>query len=75
MSKSFRDVIAEWDSPDALAKDVGANAERVRKWKQRDSIPAEYWLRLSRAAAKRGKPIELHELAVLADRSLPGAAR
>lgn len=60
---SFRDVIEEWPSPDKLAEDVGANTEAVRKWKQRNSIPAEYWLPLCRAAAKRGKQISVDRLA------------
>lgn len=43
---SFKDVIKLWDSQEALASEMGVNLPAVRKWWQRDSIPAEYWAAL-----------------------------
>jgi len=40
---SFREVMALWSSTDALASDVGAPVTAVRKWWQRERIPAEWW--------------------------------
>jgi hypothetical protein len=40
---SFRDVIALWSSIDAMASDVGAGRWSAHKWRQRDTIPAEWW--------------------------------
>jgi DNA-binding transcriptional regulator YiaG len=40
---SFRDVIGLWPSHDALASDIGAPVTAVRKWSQRERIPAEWW--------------------------------
>jgi len=47
---SFREVIGLWApgstleaSLNALASDVGAPVTAVRKWWQRDRIPAEWW--------------------------------
>lgn len=40
---SFRELIALWDSRDAMASDVGAKVPTVTKWSQRDSVPAEWW--------------------------------
>lgn len=52
-----------------LAEQLGVSVHTVRSWKQRDSIPAEYWAaletrgvatleELAEAAAKRPKPNE-----------------
>lgn len=50
MVQNFRDVIDLWETAEALAADIGATAPQVRKWKQRDSIPADWWLRVVAAA-------------------------
>lgn len=42
-STSFRSVIELWSSKEAMAADLGARANNVSKWWQRDSIPAEWW--------------------------------
>ncbi len=54
MIKNYADVIDLWESYDALASDVGATVYSIRKWRQRDSIPPEYWRALVESAAKRG---------------------
>lgn len=50
MVQNFRDVIDLWESADVLAAEIGATRAQVRKWKQRDSIPADWWLRVVAAA-------------------------
>ncbi len=44
MISAFRDVVALWPTPDALADEIGAGVAAVRKWPQRDNIPAEWWV-------------------------------
>jgi hypothetical protein len=66
--QSFQDVLALWDSPDALAEAIGVKVETVRKWRQRDSIPSDYWLRLLESARATGKPVTADDLARLAAR-------
>jgi hypothetical protein len=46
----------------------------VRKWRQRDSIPAEWWLSIERAAAKDGLSITVQDLAILAEKRITEAA-
>lgn len=69
MAQSFRDIIDLWPSPDALAGDVGAKAETVRKWRQRDSIPAEWWLPVIEAGRKQGHEVTADLFTQLAGRS------
>jgi hypothetical protein len=40
---SFRALIELWASGDAMASDIGAGKAAVAKWRQRDSVPAEWW--------------------------------
>lgn len=50
--RSFSDIVDLWPTRDALASEVGASHEAVRKWAQRDFIAAEWWpslLKTSRA--------------------------
>lgn len=48
-----RDIIDSWPSRTVMAEDVGASYDTVKKWFQRNSIPAEYWLKVVRHAIKR----------------------
>lgn len=74
MVSSFREIVDLWDSPDALAAELGAGVWAVRKWPQRRMIPAEWWAPLLRTetAQKHGLTAEL--LADLASRE-PAEAR
>lgn len=45
---TFRDVVALWQSKEAMAADVAVKPSAVSKWWQRDSIPAEYWASILR---------------------------
>jgi hypothetical protein len=62
MFETFRDVIAIWPTPDAMAEDIGHTAFAVRQWKTRDRIPAEWWLRVIAAAKKRRRSIRFEDL-------------
>ncbi len=64
--RTFRDVIDRWASPDALGERIGAKAETVRKWRQRNSIPAEWWSRIIEAERDRAEGITAEELAKMA---------
>ncbi len=70
MAQTFRDIIAFWPSPDALAAELGAKPETVRKWRQRNRIPANRWLAVIRAAKKGGVDLTAEEMAGLTERRL-----
>lgn len=74
MVSSFREVVGLWKTPDALAAEIGAGVPAARKWSQRNTIPAEWWLPILRTevAQKAGVTAEL--LAALAARE-PAEAR
>lgn len=72
MTQTFRDIIDLWPSPDALAGEVGSKAETVRKWRQRDSIPAEWWLPVIEAGKTHGHDLTTDAFAGLAARSKAG---
>jgi hypothetical protein len=40
---SFSELIALWDSREAMASDIGAKVPTVTKWAQRNSVPSEWW--------------------------------
>ena len=51
---SFRDVIQAFGGASAFAKAVGANLYTARSWLQRDTIPANWWVRVVEAGAVNG---------------------
>lgn len=51
--RTFSDIVSLWPTATELAADIGENDGTVRQWKNRDSIPAEYWPKVIAAAAKR----------------------
>lgn len=51
---TFLDVMDLWDSPQALADDLGYKLSRVQKWRVRRSIPPDSWSDLIEAAKRRG---------------------
>jgi hypothetical protein len=69
MTQSFRQIIDRWPSPDALAGRIGAKTETVRKWRQRNSIPAEWWKSVIGAARERDDNLTAHEMAEIAANS------
>lgn len=51
---TFTDIINLWPTATELAADVSQTGLVVRAWRNRNSIPAEHWLRVVDAAARRG---------------------
>lgn len=72
--QTFKDVIGRWPSPDILAERIGAKPETVRKWRQRNSIPAEWWTRIIEVAREERIRITAEQLADMAARSDSEAA-
>lgn len=68
MVSSFRDVVGLWPSPDALAAEIGAGIAAVRKWPQRDNVPAEWWAPIVRTDVARSAGVTAEMLADLAAR-------
>lgn len=67
MQRSFADIIGLWESADSAAADIGERPATVRKWKQRNRIPSEYWVAVVTAAQARGfAAVTLELLAQLA---------
>lgn len=65
---SFCPIIDLWPSAAALAVDLDEKDITVRKWRSRDSIPGDRWLRLVDAAERRGfRDVTLDRLARIAD--------
>lgn len=64
---TFRDVITAFGGAREFAGAVGANLYTVRSWRQRDSIPAEWWVRVVAAADAAGvSGVSLDALAMIA---------
>lgn len=64
----FTGLIDEWQVP-VMAADLGLPAKNVRSWRASDSIPAEWFTAIERAARRRGKRhITLRHLAELAEK-------
>lgn len=70
MANTFREIVELWPSPDALAEDIGAKFETVRKWRQRDNIPAEWWLPVIDAAKARNLVLTSDQFAAIAARKI-----
>ncbi|MGI9489064.1 MAG: carph-isopro domain-containing protein [Geminicoccaceae bacterium] len=51
---SYREILSLWRRPSELAEDIGAKANTVSKWGQRDFIPPEWWNDVESAAKRRG---------------------
>ena len=72
----FRELIAQWPTTRAFARDAGCTPTLVRQWRHRDFVPAHYWPRIVDGAAKRGIPLISAELLadLAAKRRAPGKA-
>ena len=64
--RSFADVIRLWPSAEQLADDLRIKGVTVRQWRNRNSIPAEHWIRLIEVARARALSVTLDDLARLA---------
>ena len=74
MFETFRDVIDLWATPDVLAGEINARVETVRKWRQRDSIPAEWWLSIISRPTAINAHVSLEIMARLAARTTAAAS-
>ncbi len=72
--KSFLEVIALWSSRFEMASDISANPEAVRKWAERDSIPADWWLTILKTETASRAGLTADDLAALAAKE-PAEAR
>ena len=67
-SISFRSIIDLWPSADAMAGEIGAGVAAVRKWSQRDRIPAEWWSAVLATPRVRQARVTAELMALLAAR-------
>ncbi len=63
---TFLQIMNFWPSARVLSADIGAKHANVLKWRQRDSIPPEFWEPLIEAAERREIPVTLQMLATAA---------
>lgn len=61
-----KSIIGLWPSVAALAAELQQKPDTVRKWRVRNSIPADMWLPLVKAAEAHGYPLTLDHLAEIA---------
>lgn len=60
--RSVGDIFCIWETLPEMAADVDESHWTVSKWKQRDSIPQEYWAAVVDAAAKKGRKLSADDL-------------
>ena len=65
MTDSVRSIIGLWESPEALASEVGAKVEAVRKWRQRGRIPADWWNAIARTGTAQAAGLTVEKMAGL----------
>lgn len=63
---TFTEIIDLWPAPSELASDINEKPGTVRKWKTRNSIPAEKWLSVIHSANSRRIDLSMNDLAVAA---------
>ena len=54
--RTFSEIINLWPNAVKLAEDIGLPPVNVRTWRQRNSIPPEYWQAIIASAECRGIP-------------------
>ena len=69
------EVFDWWDTLPQMADDIGTSHGRVKKWRQRERIPDEYWQDLMSAARRKGKKLSADDLLVMHSRRSGGASR
>ena len=63
---SFADVVAKWPTVAEMSRDMQLEYDTIRKWKERDNIPATNWFELLRAAKRRKIALSAEDLILLA---------
>lgn len=51
--QTFADIINLWDTAEAFGADLGITGLRARQWRNRNSIPPEWWTATVEAAKRR----------------------
>ena len=62
MIKNIPDIIERLGGPSALALHLGKPITTVASWKDRKSIPVEYWPAMVVTASKRGIKLDYERL-------------
>lgn len=69
-------IFAVWDhNAAALGADIGEDDGKVRQWRNRNSIPPDYWRRIIAAAAANGKALALDDFLPPDDSAPPAPER
>lgn len=71
MVTSFQEIVELWPSPDAMAAELGVRVEAVRKWRQRDRIPADLWAAIVDTPTARAARVTVVLMASIAARPAP----
>lgn len=66
IAMNYRSIIDCWGSYTKLAKAIGVNPERARKWYERNNIPAEYWADILASARLRKIPLTADHMVIAA---------
>ncbi|MEP2103065.1 MAG: hypothetical protein ABJP02_05030 [Parasphingorhabdus sp.] len=54
----LKPIYAVWNhNAEAMAADIGQSGGTVRQWRNRESIPSDYWPAIIEAARKLGKTV------------------
>ena len=65
-ASDFAAVVRLWPSLGAMASDLQVEYDTVRKWKDRNNIPAWMWFEVLRAAKRRKINLDAVDLVILA---------
>jgi len=73
MKLTVKHIVSEWPSAAQFARDISTDADqvpvgRVRRWRDRNSIPAKYFGKILRAAHALGYPLNYADLGQIHDR-------
>ncbi len=51
---SYTSILSKWPSLEAFGADIGIDGAHARTLKMRDALPSKYWMKVEKAAKKRG---------------------
>lgn len=60
--QALQDIFRIWPDTAALAADIGAKADTIRKWKKFGRVPQEAWQPMIDAALRRGEKITVAQI-------------
>lgn len=64
--QTFTDVFDLWKTLRAMSAELDLDYERIRKWRTRNSIPAEYWALLLRSRTASAAKLKADHLVRMA---------